>query len=367
MKTKAALVYEYKKPLVLDELTLAPPQEREVLIQYRAAGLCHSDVSVRDGVFRMPPLPCVPGHEGAGVVLDVGRGVTRVKPGDHVLLMWVPVCGQCYYCLRGQHHLCADRDKTRLGRMLDGTARLTKGNQEIQSMLGVGAFSQFNVVSEQSVLPMDKDVPFDVAALFGCAVITGIGAVLNRAKIPPGSRVTVMGLGGVGLNVVQGAFLANATQIIALDRFPQKLALARQMGATHLIDVTRGDPVEQVKELTNGMGVDYAFEAVGNAETIATSYRFLRRGGTAVLVGIPDGEARFALPLQELIQFEKSVLGCYYGSGDIRLGLKTILDLYKEGRLKTDLMISHRYRLEEINAGLADMESGQNARGVIVY
>jgi len=234
-------------------------------------------------------------------------------------------------------------------------------------MLGVGSFSQYNVVSEQSVLPMDRDIPFEVAAIFGCAVITGIGAVLNRAKLPPGSHVTIMGLGGVGLNVVQGAFLANATQIIAIDRFPQKLALAKQLGATHLIDVTKEDPVKQVKELTNGMGADFAFEAIGNVETIAMSYQFLRRGGTAVLVGIPDGEARFPLPLQEMIQFEKTVLGCYYGSGDMRLGLKTILDLYKEGRLKTDLMISHRYPLEEINAGLADMESGRNARGVIVY
>ena len=367
MKTKAALVYEYKKPLVIDELTLEAPRDREVLIQYRAAGLCHSDISVRDGVFRMPPLPCVPGHEGAGVVLDVGHGVTRVKPGDHVLLMWVPVCGQCYYCLRGNYQLCADRDKTRLGRMLDGTTRLTKGKQEIQVMLGVGAFSQYNVVSEQSVLPMDRDIPFDVAALFGCAVVTGIGAVLNRAKHPPGSHVAIMGLGGVGLNLVQGAFLANATQIIAIDRFEQKLALAKQFGATHLIDVSQLDPVERIKELTNGIGVDSVFEAIGKAETIAMSYQFLRRGGTAVLVGIPDAEARFALPLQEMVQFEKAILGCYYGSGDIRIGLKTIMDLYKAGRLKTDLMISRRYSLEEINAGLADMESGRNVRGVIIY
>jgi len=367
MKTKAALVYEHKKPLVIDELTLEAPREKEILIQYRAAGLCHSDISVRDGVFRMPPLPCVPGHEGAGVVLEVGPGVTRVKPGDHVLLMWVPVCGQCYYCLRGQHNLCADRDKTRSGRMLDGTARLTKGTQEVHSMLGVGSFSQYNVVSEQSVLPLDRDIPFDVAALFGCAVMTGIGAVMNRAKVPPGSHVAIIGAGGVGLNLIQGAILANATQIIAIDRFEHKLSLAKQFGATHLVDATREDPVTRVRELTNGMGVDYAFEAVGKAETIAMSYQFLRRGGTLVLVGIPDAEAQFSLPFQEMVQFEKAVLGCYYGSGDIRTGLKTIVDLYKMGRLKTDLMISRRYPLEMINEGFADMESGKNAKGVIVY
>lgn len=367
MRTRAALIYEYKKPLVIDELSLEAPREKEVLIQYRAAGLCHTDISVRDGVLRNPPLPCVPGHEGAGIVQEVGPGVTRVKPGDHVLLMWVPVCGQCYYCLRGQHHLCADRDKTRSGRMLDGTARLRKGGREVQSMLGVGSFSEYNVVSEQSVLPMDRNIPFDVGALLGCAVITGIGAVLNRAKVSAGSRVAVMGVGGVGLNLVQGAAMANATQIIAVDRFEQKLELATQMGATHLIDATREDPVARVKELTDGMGVDYAFEAIGRAETIAMSYQFLRRGGTVVLVGIPDAEARFPLPLQEVVLLEKSILGCYYGSGDMRIGLKTLLDLYKSGRLKTDLMISRRYPLDEINIGLADMESGRNVRGVILY
>jgi S-(hydroxymethyl)glutathione dehydrogenase / alcohol dehydrogenase len=367
MKTKAALVYEYSKPLVIDELELEGPREREVLIRFKAAGLCHSDISVRDGVFRMPPLPCIPGHEGAGIVQEVGPGVTRVKPGDHVLLMWVPVCGRCYYCLRGQHHLCADRDKTRSGRMLDGTTRLKKGGQEIQSMLGVGTFSEYNVVSEQSVLPIDRDIPFDIAAIFGCAVMTGIGAVLNRAKVPPGSSVAIMGVGGIGINIVQGAALANATRIIAIDRFEPKLALAKHYGATHLIDATREDPVACVRKITNEMGVDYAFEAVGRAETIAMSYQFLRRGGTIVLVGIPNAEARFALPLQEIIMLEKGILGCYYGSGDIRIGLKTYLDLYKAGRLKTDQMITQRYCLEDINAGLLDMESGKNLRGVVQY
>jgi S-(hydroxymethyl)glutathione dehydrogenase/alcohol dehydrogenase len=367
MKTRAALLYEYKEPLVIDEISLEPPREKEVLIQYRAAGLCHTDLSVREGVLRNPPLPCVLGHEGAGIVQEVGPGVTRVSPGDHVLLMWVPVCGQCYYCLRSQYHLCVDRDKTRSGRMLDGTARLRKGDREVQSMLGVGSFSEYNVVSEQSVLPIDRNIPFDVAAVLGCAVVTGIGAVFNRARIPAGSRVAVVGVGGVGLNVVQGAALANATQIIAVDRLQNKLELARQLGATHLIDATREDAVARVKELTDGMGVDYAFEAIGRAETITMSYQFLRRGGTVVLVGIPDAEARFSLPLQEIVLLEKSILGCYYGSGDMRIGLKTLLDLYKSGRLKAEPMISRRYPLDEINLGLADLDSGRNVRGVILY
>ena len=234
-------------------------------------------------------------------------------------------------------------------------------------MLGVGTFSEYNVVSEQSVLPIDRDIPFDIAAIFGCAVMTGIGAVLNRAKVPPGSSVAIMGVGGIGINIVQGAALANATRIIAIDRFESKLALAKHYGATHLIDATREDPVACVRKITNETGVDYAFEAVGKAETIAMSYQFLRRGGTLVLVGIPSAEARFALPLQEIIQFEKSILGCYYGSGDIRIGLKTYLDLYKGGRLKTDQMITQRYSLEDINTGLNDMESGNNVRGVVLY
>lgn len=367
MKTKAAVLYEYGKPLVLEELELAAPKEKEVLVRNKAAGLCHSDLSIMKGVLRMPPLPCIPGHEGAGVVQEVGPGVTRVKPGDPVLLMWVPVCGQCYYCLHGQPYLCADKDKTRNGTMLDGTFRLRKGNQNFQVMMGVGCFSEYNVVSERSILPIDPKIPFDVAALVGCGVMTGVGAVINKAKVKPGSSVAVVGVGGVGLNVVQGAVLANATKIVAIDLLENKLEYAQKFGANYLINASKEDPVKKVMEITSGIGVDYAFEVIGKAETALTSFKLIRRGGYAVVVGIPSLEENVSLPLYEIPLMEKSILGCYYGSGDIRNDLTMLLDLYQAERIHLEKLITQRYRLEEINKGFEDLEKGKNARGVVIY
>ncbi len=367
MKTRAAVLYEYKKTLVIEEVDLDGPKEKEVLVKHKAAGLCHTDLSVLNGFIRMPPLPCIPGHEGAGVIQEVGPGVTKVKPGDPVLLMWVPICGQCYYCLRGQPYLCAEKDKTRSGTMLDGTYRLRKGDQNIHSMLGVGCFTEYNVVSERSVLPIDPSIPFDLAAVAGCGVITGVGAVINKAKVKPGSTVAVMGAGGVGLNVIQGAVLANATKILAIDILDNKLEMAKVFGATHLINASREDPLERMLEITKGMGADYAFEVVGKAETALTAYKLIRRGGTVVLVGLPDLETKLTLPLYEIPLMEKSILGCNYGSGDARVDLTTLLELYKSGRIHLEQLVTNRYRLEEINTGFKDLEAGRNARGVIIF
>jgi S-(hydroxymethyl)glutathione dehydrogenase / alcohol dehydrogenase len=367
MKTKAAVLYEYGKPLVIDELELAAPKEKEVLVKNEAAGLCHTDLSVLNGFIRMPPLPCIPGHEGAGLIQEVGPGVTKLKSGDPVLLMWVPICGQCYYCLRGQPYLCAEKDKTRSGTMLDGTYRLRKGSQNIHSMLGVGCFSEYNVVSEQSVLPIDPGIPFDLAAVAGCGVITGVGAVINKAKVKPGSTVAVIGAGGVGLNVIQGAVLANATKILAIDILGNKLELAKLFGATHVINASKEDPLKKVMEITKGIGADYAFEVVGKAETTLTAYKLIRRGGSVVVVGIPDGKAKLTLPLYEIPLMEKSILGCNYGSGDSRVDLITLLELYKAGRIHLEQLVTHRYRLEEINIGFKDLEAGKSVRGMIIY
>jgi S-(hydroxymethyl)glutathione dehydrogenase/alcohol dehydrogenase len=367
MKTKAAVLYDYGKPLVIDELELDAPREKEVLVRYKAAGLCHTDLSVINGVGRISPLPCIPGHEGAGVIQEVGPGVTKLKPGDHVLLMWVPVCGQCYYCLRGQPYLCAEKDKTRGGAMMDGTYRLRKGSRNIHSMMGVGCFSEYNVVTERNVLTIDPGIPFDIAAIVGCGVITGVGAVINKAKVRPGSSVAVMGAGGVGLNVIQGAVLANATKIVAIDILDNKLELAKVFGATHVINASREDPLKKVMEITEGIGVDYAFEAIGSAETTLTAYKLIRRGGCAVVVGVPDLDAKLTLPLVEIPVMEKSILGSLYGSGDIRIELITLLELYKSGRIHLEKLVTKRYRLEEINTGFDDLEAGKNARGVIVY
>jgi S-(hydroxymethyl)glutathione dehydrogenase/alcohol dehydrogenase len=338
-----------------------------VLVEYKAAGICHSDLSVLNGVLSMPPLPCIAGHEGAGVVVEVGPGVTRVKPGDSVLAVWVPSCGQCYYCLRHQPYLCVQRDITRSGVMLDGTSRLRKGTQAIACMMGVGTFNCYNVVSEKSVLPMDKGMSFEVAAVTGCAVITGVGAVLNTAKVQPGSSVAVVGIGGVGLNVIQGAVLANATTIIAIDLLDNKLELARQFGATHTINPSRENVQERVTQITGGFGADYAFEVIGTSKTAQITVDIIRRGGTAVIVGIAGAQDTIPLSLLQMAAMEKKILGCYYGSANLLVDLKTMLDLYKNGRVKVKELITKRYSLEEINKGFEDLKSGGNARGVILF
>jgi len=367
VKTKAAVSYEYNKPLVVEELDLDGPKETEVLVEFKAAGLCHTDLSIMQGVLPLPPLPCVAGHEAAGVVREAGKAVSGVKVGDHVLLAWVPVCGKCYYCLRGQHYLCAEKDIVRSGVMLDGTYRLRKGDQNINIMMGVGAFSNFNVVSERSVVPIDKDIPFEIASLVGCAVVTGVGAVLNKGKVRPGSTVAVVGVGGIGLNMIQGAVIANATTIIAVDILQNKLDFAKKFGATHVIDASREDPVEKTLEITNGIGVDYAFEALGKPETALTTFRLIRRGGEAVIAGAPSLQDKLTIPLVDASIMEKSVSGTYYGSGDPRLQLPYLLDLYKNGRLKLDELITKRYSFEQINEGFDDLQSGKNARGIILY
>ncbi len=367
MKTKAAVLYEYNRPLVIEELELDPPKENEVLVQYKAAGLCHTDLSILHGTLPMPPLPCVAGHEGAGVVVEVGEKVRKVKPGDHVLAVWVPVCGGCTYCLKGQHNLCEEKDKVRGGTLLDGTYRLRKGDLNIHSMMGVGTFSQYNVLDERSVLPIDKDLPLDVASIVGCAVITGVGAVLNTAKVAPGSTVAVVGTGGIGLNVIQGAVLANATTIIAVDVLDNKLAFAKEFGATHTVNADKEDPVLTVMEITDQLGVDYAFEALGKSETAKTCFAMVRRGGVAVIVGVPGLQEKLTLPMFELPLLEKSILGSYYGSCDGRVHLNVLLDLYRNGRLKLDPLVTGRYPFGEIQRGFEDLAAGKNARGVVLY
>jgi len=366
MKTTAAVLYTHKNPLIIEELDLAAPQHGEVLVEIKAAGICHSDLSVLQGVFSMPPLPCVPGHEGAGIVREIGPGVDRVKVGDHVVLVWVPRCGQCYYCLHDQPYLCLLRDKTRAGAMPDGTHRLTKEGKPIFNMVGVGSFNRFNVISQTCLLPIDHDIPFEIAALVGCGVMTGVGAVINTARVRPGSSVAVLGIGGVGVNVIQGAVLAGATKIIAIDVLDSKLEIADRFGATHTINADSPDIQATVMELTGGIGVDYSFEMVGLARTAQLASSLIRRGGTTVFVGLSTIEEKLAMPIPELLVMEKKLLGCYYGSSNLNTDLITLLDLYKLGRLKVAELITARYTLEEINQGFDDLISGKNLRGVVL-
>jgi S-(hydroxymethyl)glutathione dehydrogenase/alcohol dehydrogenase len=251
--------------------------------------------------------------------------------------------------------------------MMDGTYRIRKGTHGIGKMVGVGSFSQYNVVNQQSVLPIDEDIPFEVAAVTGCGVITGVGAAINTAKVKPGSSVAVVGIGGVGFNVVQGSALSNASKIIAIDILDNKLEFAKQFGATHVINASREDPVERVMDLTEGIGADYAFEVLGKPETALTTFNVIRRGGTAVMVGVAGPDEKLVVPHLQLPIMEKNILGCYYGSANVTVDLKTLLDLYKNGRLKVQELITARYNLDEINQGFEDLESGKNARGVIIF
>lgn len=365
MKTTGAVLYEYNSPLVIEELDLEAPKQGEVLVEIKSAGICHSDLSVLTGVFTMPPLPCIPGHEGAGIVREVGPGVEKVKSGDHVLLLWVPTCGSCYYCLRGQPYLCQLRDQTRGGVMPDGTHRLTKGGRKIFNMVGVGTFNRFNVVSQNSILPIDSDIPFEIAALTGCGVMTGVGAVLNTAKVKPGDSVVLIGSGGVGINVIQGAVLAGATKIIAVDLLDSKLALAKHFGATHTINPGKENLEEKVLEITGGIGADFAFDVVGSPKLVKVATGLIRRGGSVVMVGLGPVDQKLDIPMTPLLVMEKSLLACYYGSSNLNTDLTTLLELYKIGRLNLDELITARYGLEDINQGFADLVAGKNLRGVV--
>jgi len=365
MKTTGAVLYQHNSPLIIEELDLDPPQRGEVLVEMKAAGICHSDLSVLTGVFSMPPLPAVPGHEGAGIVREVGPGVDKVKPGDHVMILWAPTCGRCFYCQHGQPYLCELRTFTRGGQMADGTHRLRKGDTEIFNMTGVGTFNRFNVIGQNNVLPIDKDIPFEIAALTGCGVITGVGAVLNTAKVRPGESVVVIGSGGVGINVVQGAVLAGATRIIAVDLLDNKLEQAKKFGTTHTINPKRENVVERVQAITGGRGADYAFDVVGSTKVVALGVAATRPGGKVVLVGMGPADQKLDLPLTPLLIAEKSLLACYYGSSDMCTDLTMLLDLYKIGRLDLDSLITSRYPLEDINQGFDDLVAGKNLRGVV--
>ena len=365
MRTQAAVVYEHDKPVVVDDLELDAPKDNEVLIRMAASGVCHSDLSIVNGTIYYDP-PVAIGHEGAGVVEHVGAGVSYVRPGDHVVLSFVSYCGECQMCQRDRVNLC-DGFSARRGYLLDDTCRLhNKAGKPIPQMARIGTMSEYTVVPKQSLVKIDPHYSLEKAALVGCGVTTGVGAVLNTAKVEPGSSVVVIGTGGVGLNAIQGAVLASAERIIAVDRVDKKLDFARGFGATDVVNASEGDPVEAVKQLTGGKGVDYAFEVIGNPKTIEQAYVMIRRGGTAVVVGVAHADTRVSLPAQEMSLSEKRLIGSYYGSAMPRIDMPKILKLYDEGKLKLDELITQNYRLGQINEAFADMEAGKNARGVIL-
>lgn len=366
MQTRTAVVYEHNKPLAVEPLDLSDPKANEVLIRMAASGVCHSDLSVINDTIHYDP-PVALGHEGAGVIEQIGKDVTYVRPGDHVILSFVSYCGTCRMCRMGRVCLCKGFSARR-GHLLDDTCRLhNKAGQSIPQMARIGTMSEYAVVPEQSLIKIDARYPLDKAALVGCGITTGVGAVLNTAKVEPGSGVAVLGTGGVGLNVIQGAVLAGAERIIAVDLADRKLDFARRFGATDVVNASETDAVEAVREITDGYGVDYAFEVIGHPETIIQAYDMVRPAGTAVVIGAAHHQAELRLPAQNLIFSEKRLIGSFYGSCAPRVDMPRLLKLYEEGRLKIDELITRTYRLEQVNEAFADLEAGKNARGLIVF
>jgi len=361
---KAAVLYEFGAPLVVEEIETDPPRRGEVLVRFAASGVCHSDLHTILGIHKAP-LPTIPGHEGAGVVEAVGDDVKHVRPGDHVVVTWLPYCGSCRFCISGRPYLCDNLAWSDAGTMADGGIRFHRGNTRIHHNTA-STFAEYAVVPAQTVIPVDPQLSLVNLALLGCAVMTGVGAVLTTAKVQPGESVAVVGCGGVGLNVIQGAAIAGAAPIIAIDVVQAKLELARTFGATHLIDASRQSVLEAVQDLSGG-GVQYAFEALGRPATIETAIGITGKGGTTVLVGMAPPEARIAInPLLLTVQ-ERSIKGCWYGSCRPQSDFSMLIDLYKAGKLQLDPLISATCPLEEINTAFARMERGEVARTVIVY
>ena len=367
MKIQAALITAPLQPIQIETLELDAPHAGEVLVKIKACGVCHSDYHLVSGATKHP-LPAVPGHEGAGVVEAVGEGVTRVKPGDHVVMNWAPFCGHCFYCLNGKPNLCDTYvGPVWDGVMLDGTSRLHWKGETAFSYCSLAAMATYSVVPEPSCISIRKDVPLEVAALVGCAVTTGVGAVLYTARVNPGDRVAVIGCGGVGLSALMGAKLAGARQIIAVDRVPSKLMMAKNFGATDLVNAAEVNAVEAVRSLTEGRGADVTFEAVGTSQLQSESVEMTRPGGKAVFVGLSAMGSETTLSGATLARQEKTVMGSYYGTANTERDFPLFLDLYMAGKLNLDALVSKTYKLSQVNEAFESMLSGEVARGVIVF
>ena len=370
MRVKAAILDAPETPLVVEELELEEPRAGEVLVRVAASGVCHSDWHVVTGDTKHP-MPCVLGHEGAGVVEARGDGVTDVNVGDHVVLNWAPSCGRCFYCLRGRSNLCDTyTGPIWAGTMLDGQTRLRRNGQPVYHYCGLATFAERVVVPRVSVVPIRKDVPLASAALVGCAVATGVGAAMFTAGVRPGESVVVIGCGGVGLNIVQGAALCGASVVIAVDTNEGKMAIAKRFGATHTVLSHGRDArgtLEAIRSLTGGRGADHAFEAVGVTALQELAFEAARPGGTVTLAGLSPMGSGTNLTGSVITRQEKTIKGSYYGTVHAPRDFPMLLDLYAAGRIKLDELISRRWRLEQINDALAAMLAGDVARGVVVY
>lgn len=364
-KAKAVVCREWKKPVTVEEIEVEAPRRDEVMVKIAACGVCHSDLSATNGVLPIPP-PSVLGHEGAGHVVELGEGVTELAEGDTIVASWIPMCGTCRYCVSGKVWLC-DRTAAAIT-MPDGTSRLkdASGNP-LNHFASTSVMAEYAVLHKDACVKIDPDVPLDRAALVGCGVMTGVGAALNTARVEPGSSAAVIGCGGIGLNVIQGAALAGANTIVAVDTADNKLEFARQFGATHTINPkSDGDPVAKVMGLVPG-GVDYAFECIGLGATITQAYNMICKGGKAVVVGVSPMTESVTLNAMMMPFQEKVLTGSMYGSARPHFDFPKFLALYKAKKLKLDELVTHTYSIDEAPRAFSDLEKGVNARGVIVF
>ena len=374
MKIRAAVLhamgvpppYSDSKPIAIETLELDDPGQGEVLVKVAAAGLCHSDLSIVNGD-RPRPLPMVIGHEAAGIVEKCGPGVDDLKKGDHVVLVFMPSCGRCVPCAEGRPALCDPGLAANIaGTLISGARRLKRDGKYINHQVGVSAFAEYAVVSRNSLVKVDPALPLDIAALFGCAVLTGMGAVVNAARVTAGSTVAVVGLGGVGLSAVLGALAAGASRVVAVDILDHKLALARQLGASDAFNGAAPDAVEKIRAVTGG-GLEYVVETAGSAAAMDTAYKITRRGGTTVTIGLPPPDAALSVPLVQMVAEERTVKGSYIGSCVPVRDLPRYIALYRQGNLPIDRLLTDRIKLDDINEGFERLRRGDAVRQVIVF
>ena len=363
---KAVICRELNKPVVVEEITVDSPKRGEVMVKLAACGVCHSDLSATNGTIALPP-PLVLGHEAGGEVVEVGEGVVGLAAGDHVVSSFIYMCGKCRFCSSGRPVLCLEQHKA-FTTPLEGTSRThDQAGKPLGIFSGCGVMAEYATVSVENVVKIDPKIPLDRAALVGCAVTTGVGAVFNTAHVEPGSTVAVFGCGGVGLNVIQGAAIAGAERIIAIDTMEGKLGMAKQFGATDTLLAKPGEDVAKALKKMTGIGPDYAFECVGTGALAETAYRAIRRGGKAIVVGVARPTDAMSFKPMTMVFEEKTLQGSYFGSSVPRIDFPKMLHLYMAGKLKLDELITRRYSIDEAPLAFADLESGKNARGVIVF
>jgi S-(hydroxymethyl)glutathione dehydrogenase / alcohol dehydrogenase len=357
----AAICYEPRKPLLIEEVTIDAPQRDEISVRLVATAICHSDIHYLRGEWT-PTFPIVAGHESAGIVEEVGEGVTLVKPGDRVIVSLLRNCGHCFFCMSGQPNHCSAVFA------LDTESRLRNGRGEfVHQGVKVGGFADYAVVHESQAVRVPDEMEMDRASLLACGVLTGVGAVVNTAQVEPGSSVVVIGCGGVGLNAIQGAVIAGAARIIALDMIDLKLAAAQDFGATHALHAQREDLRQVIRGLTDGRGADYVFVTVGSTAAVQSGLTLLRRAGSLVIVGMPQAGATAALPVINVASLGLKILGSFMGSSRLSVDVPWLIELYRQKRLKLDELITARYPLEHINEAIEATEKGQALRNVVVW